>query len=115
MIKARITSVTISCVVCCVTTYLILAQPPAGESPGLPGNHVIHLMGFWPVAVMDSLKALFLTALLFLGPLFSYCIVEGGWHDWMSLRPLRELWSEWTIWRNLVAVCSPPPPLSQPH
>ncbi|KAM7182750.1 hypothetical protein V8F33_014054 [Rhypophila sp. PSN 637] len=104
VIKARITSVTISCIICCLSTYLILTSGfPTGNETGLSSNHVIHLMGFWPLAVVDSLRALLLTGLLFLGPLFLYFIVESGWRDWLHLDPLREIYSDWTAWRNLVA------------
>ncbi|KAK3322351.1 hypothetical protein B0H66DRAFT_495205 [Apodospora peruviana] len=101
VIRARITSVSVSCVVCCVATYLVLIRTSTTQ---LSPHDILHLMGVWPVAVADSFRVLFLTALLFLGPLFSYFVVEGGWRDWADgLQPLREVWSEWTAWRNMVA------------
>ncbi|KAM7204023.1 hypothetical protein V8F20_003721 [Naviculisporaceae sp. PSN 640] len=109
VIKARITSVTISCFICCFTTYLILVPPsflrkePKAGDGSLSNGHVLHLMGLWPLALTESLRALVLTMLLFLGPLFAYFVVESGWRDWLRLEPFKEIWSDWTVWRNLVA------------
>ncbi|KAK3333301.1 CaaX protease [Cercophora scortea] len=100
VIRARIGSVTVSCAVCCATTYLVLTQ--TGSAPASTSK-VLHLMGIWPPALADSARAVLLTALLFLGPLYSYLIVDDGWRSWLALEPLRELWEEWTVWRNYVA------------
>ncbi|KAK3692756.1 hypothetical protein B0T22DRAFT_24839 [Podospora appendiculata] len=98
VIRARIGSVTVSCAVCCAATYLVLAQTASASVP-----EVLHLMGVWPPALVDGARALLLTALLFLGPLYSYLVVDDGWRSWLALEPLRELWEEWTFWRNYVA------------
>ena len=63
-------------------------------------------MGYWPVGAAETASSLLLTAMLFLGPLFEYLIIETGWKDWASLAPVKELFSEWTTWRNIVAVSS---------
>ncbi|KAH8879388.1 Abi-domain-containing protein [Thozetella sp. PMI_491] len=98
VIRARITSVLVSCFFACLATYLILVnEAKAGVDDAL------HFMGIWPVAVVDSLRALLLTALLFLGPLFSYLVVDRGYREWLRLDPLKEVWAEWTTWRNIVA------------
>lgn len=61
-------------------------------------------MGYWPLGLVEALRALLLTALLFLGPLFESLVVEGYWREWMTGEPVKELLSDWITWRNLVAV-----------
>jgi prenyl protein peptidase len=100
VIKNRILSVTLACLACCTATYFILL-----EDSRATGQDVLHLMGLWPVGLAVSFKALLLTMLLFLGPLFAYFVVDEGWRDWLNGIPLREVQREWTVWRNLVAVC----------
>lgn len=102
VIKARIGSVLVSCFFASVATFLVLVK----EAQAKP-HEALHLMGLWPMALLDSLRVLFLTALLFLGPLFSYLIVEGGLREWARLEPLKEVWTEWTTWRNIIAVREP--------
>ncbi|ROW12500.1 hypothetical protein VMCG_00039 [Cytospora schulzeri] len=98
VIRARITSVTITCVVTSLTTFYVLA------SRGNYGNaDVFHAMGYWPLGVPEALRALLLTALLFLGPLFESLVVESGWRDWLTLEPVKEVMNEITTWRNIVA------------
>lgn len=131
MIRARITSVSITCAITSLTTFLVLAKQ--GK---LDNAHVAHVMGYWPLGVVDSAKALLLTAILFTGPLFEYLIVDGGWRDWLGVgygdsiastttttkglvsaspsssspstklfQPLRDVLTgdDWTAWRNYVA------------
>ncbi|KAH6636607.1 hypothetical protein F5144DRAFT_628629 [Chaetomium tenue] len=100
VIRARIRSVTLSCLACTAATYVVVSRAGAGTTTPL---EALHLLGLWPVALWDSLRVLFLTALLFAGPLFSYLVVDRGWADWARLEPLREVWSEWTTWRNIIA------------
>ncbi|KAK0623451.1 hypothetical protein B0T14DRAFT_564807 [Immersiella caudata] len=97
VIRARIRSVTISCFFCLAATAIILTNT-AGVSP----STILHLTGIWPLALLDTLRVLSLTALLFLGPLFHYFIVDSGWQDWLRLTPFHELHAEWTTWRNIV-------------
>jgi len=99
VIKARIRSVAMSCVICCLCTYAILVHDAHAAYP-----EALHLMGLWPLALVDSSRALFLTAALFAGPLFKYILVDGGAREWRKLQPVKELWQEWTVWRNIVAV-----------
>ncbi|KAK4157880.1 hypothetical protein C8A00DRAFT_11306 [Chaetomidium leptoderma] len=98
VIRARIRSVTLSCLFCTGVTYGVLSRA-GGTTPG----EALHLLGLWPVALWDSLRVVFLTALLFAGPLFSYFVVERGWADWVRLAPVKEVWEEWTTWRNIIA------------
>lgn len=100
VIRARIASVTLSCSFCSIATLLILVKE--AHAPVLDA---LHLLGVWPVGLADTLKTLFLTSTLFLGPLFSHFVVEAGWREWLTAEPVKELWSEWTAWRNIVAVC----------
>ncbi|KAB5570049.1 hypothetical protein GE09DRAFT_1217499 [Coniochaeta sp. 2T2.1] len=99
VISSRIRSVLLSCFVCCLTTALILTH--FGATP----SDILNLMGLYPSAPISSLWALGLTALLFLGPLFNSLVVERSYALWLSFppRPLVEVWTEWTTWRNLVA------------
>lgn len=64
----------------------------------------LHLLGYWPIGLAESARAVSLTALLFLGPLFENLVVEDGWRGWIALKPVYELFGEWTTWRNIVAV-----------
>lgn len=99
VIKARITSVTLSCVLCSVSTLVILtSQGRATKAEGL------HSMGYWPVGLAETFRTLLLTAILFVGPLYETFVVYGAWRSWLSLQPVTELFNEWTTWRNIVAV-----------
>ncbi|KAK0737065.1 hypothetical protein B0T21DRAFT_347471 [Apiosordaria backusii] len=98
VIRARIRSVSLSCALCTLTTSLILSRY-ASLSP----SAILHLLGVYPLALIPALKILFLTALLFLGPLYSYFIVEKGYKEWATLLPLRETLTEWTDYRNHIA------------
>lgn len=108
VIRARIASVTLTCALTSLTTLAVLTRV-GGHGLGA----AFHDMGYWPVGLGESLKALALTALLFLGPLFEYLVVEAGWRDWLALEPVERVWREITAWRNIVAVGLPPsPPLN---
>lgn len=86
----------------------------------LVGGHdtpqALHALGYWPLGLVEAARALLLTALLFAGPLFETLVVEGGWREWLSLAPVKEVLGEWTAWRNIVAVSVKSPFLpSGPH
>ncbi|KAL2271683.1 hypothetical protein VTJ83DRAFT_1054 [Remersonia thermophila] len=98
VIRARVRSVVLSSLLCTAATYAVLARL-GGSGP----REALHLLGLWPLAARASLRALGLTALLFLGPLYGYLVVDRGWRDWLRLEPVKELWREWTAWRNYVA------------
>lgn len=101
VIRARIASVSLSCVVCSVVTFVILT------SQGRATNaEALHALGYWPVGLTETVKCLLLTAVLFAGPLYEYLVVDEGWRDWIALRPASKLFSEWITWRNIAAVSS---------
>jgi len=102
VIKARITSVTFTCIVCSVATFYILTSPHSNGQV-VTTNGALHSMGWWPIGLAETGRTLLLTAILFAGPLYESLIVHGGWRDWIRLRPVVELFSEWTTWRNIVA------------
>ncbi|KAK1751649.1 hypothetical protein QBC47DRAFT_72933 [Echria macrotheca] len=98
VIRARIRSVTLTCVLCTLSTFAILST-----TAGAPPPTILHLTGIWPAAVVDALRALLLTALLFAGPLFHALVVESGYRPSAWTAALAEVWTEWPAWRNLVA------------
>lgn len=61
-------------------------------------------MGFWPLGITESAKALLLTAILFAGPLYESLLIDGDWKDWLTFQPPFRIWTEWTRWRNIVIV-----------
>lgn len=71
---------------------------------GYENYDAFHSMGYWPVGMMETLKALLLTATLFLGPLFETLVVEGYWRECLAGEPVKEVFGDWTVWRNIVAV-----------
>ncbi|TVY67444.1 putative CAAX prenyl protease [Lachnellula suecica] len=99
VIKGRITSVTTSCIICSVATFVILCSIVDNGTP----MQAIHNMGWFPVGVEESAKAVALTAVLFLGPLFEAGVVEGNWRNWIRMRGLDATISGWIGYRNLVA------------
>ena len=90
---------TASCIICSVATFIVLSSIKNGTS-----LNSIHTMGYFPTGLEETVKALALTAILFLGPLFEAGIVEGGWRRWIRLRGLHAAISGWIGWRNIVAV-----------
>lgn len=60
-------------------------------------------MGYYPIGLLPSLKALLLTSILFLGPIFEAGIAEGSWRSWIRLRGLSTLWTDLPTYRNLIA------------
>lgn len=103
VIRARITSVTLTCVAASLTTLAVLTRVGGHGFGG-----ALHALGYWPVGLAEALRALLLTALLFLGPLFESLVVEEGWRDWTTFEPVKEVLREITAWRNIVAVCALP-------
>lgn len=102
-IRARITSVSCSTALCSLVTLSLLSFHDA-----LAVDRPLHLMGYWPSGFREACGTLFLTALLFAGPLYESLIIDGAWRQWVHLEPLTELWTDWSQWRNMVAVRSTP-------
>ncbi|CAK7565084.1 MAG: CAAX prenyl protease [Sporothrix epigloea] len=114
VIRARITSVSLSCLICSVVTFLLLTSHGKEADPTRSLNRdAIHMMGYFPVGLAEMVNSLLLTAGLFLGPLFEHLVVERGWRAWAGLPtpdmprarvlgPLFEL-EDWVNWRNYVA------------
>ena len=105
MIRARITSVSLTCVVCSGITWLILTSNGSNAGAGLrDGGSVLHSMGYWPLGLAETVRSLLLTATLFAGPLYEAVVVNGGWRQF-SLQPIAAVFSEWIPWRNIIVVC----------
>lgn len=101
VIRARIRTVTGSCIVSSVLVlWLIVEEDNSSLGAGF------RLLGWWPVGLLETLRSLFLTAILFLGPLFERGIVEGEWKYWFRRSKLSESLGGWIGWRNYVAVCT---------
>ncbi|KAH7321538.1 CAAX protease self-immunity-domain-containing protein [Rhexocercosporidium sp. MPI-PUGE-AT-0058] len=98
VIRGRIRSVTTSCIICSIFTFVLLSSVENG-SP----IKSIHHMGWFPIGILEALKSVGLTAVLFLGPLFEGGIAEGRWRDWIRLRGLNTAISGWIGWRNFIA------------
>ena len=104
VIRGRIQSVTVSCIVCSVTTFVIIAAVDEHGNAVTSPLKALHKLGYFPIGFLDTSRAVALTAILFLGPLFEAGIVESGWKDWIRLRGLDAVISSWMGWRNMVAV-----------
>ncbi|KZF21294.1 hypothetical protein L228DRAFT_249099 [Xylona heveae TC161] len=98
VVRARIRAVTLSCVLSALLTVYVAMD--YGKSTL---SNALRLMGWWPVAPLEIAKALLLTAVLFVGPLFESGIVEGGWRDWIRISTLTDTMGNWIGWRNYVA------------
>lgn len=99
VIRARIRAVTGSCIVSSVLVLWLIVE---GDNSSLGAG--VRLLGWWPVGLLETLRSLLLTAILFLGPLFERGIVEGEWKFWFRRSSLSECLGGWIGWRNYVAV-----------
>ncbi|KAL2682523.1 hypothetical protein Neosp_006975 [[Neocosmospora] mangrovei] len=97
-IRARIFVVSLSTAICSLVTLYLLSSHATIAIP-----NPLHFMGYWPVGLVDAARALWLTALLFAGPLYESLFVDGAARQWLDLQPLRDLWTDWPTWRNMVA------------
>ncbi|XDG01203.1 hypothetical protein ABKA04_000818 [Annulohypoxylon sp. FPYF3050] len=98
VIRARIASVTLTSAICSTITFVILTSQDRVTTA-----EAFHALGYWPIGLVEAGKCLLLTATLFAGPLYEYLVVDEGWREWLALRPLSDLFAEWTTWRNIVA------------
>lgn len=99
MIRARIASVSLTCIACSIITFVILTSQGQATIA-----EALHTLGYWPLGLVETAKCLLLTAILFAGPLYERLVVDEGWRGWLSLQPLSDLFGELTTWRNIVAV-----------
>ncbi|KAI0540904.1 CaaX protease [Xylaria digitata] len=97
VIQARIRSVSLTCVVCSLITFVILTSRGRATN-----GDALHSMGYWPLGLAEAGRSLLLTAILFSGPLYEHLLVDGGWRQLFSLYPISRL-SEWICWRNIIA------------
>ncbi|KAI0115822.1 CaaX protease [Nemania sp. FL0031] len=98
VIRARVASVSLTCVVCSLITLAILTsrgQATYGDA--------LHSMGYWPLGLAETGRALLLTAILFSGPLYEALLVDGGWKQCFSREPVTGLLTDWIRWRNIIA------------
>ncbi|KAL6154355.1 CAAX prenyl protease [Exserohilum turcicum] len=95
-IRARVRAVTLSTLLCCVLTVVVLHQHEASFS------QIVSLLGLWPVSPLDTIRTMLLVMILFAGPLFEHGIVDGEWREWIQLHGLRESLSSWIGYRNFV-------------
>ncbi|KAJ5753745.1 uncharacterized protein N7511_007898 [Penicillium nucicola] len=98
VIRARIRTVTGSCIFSSgIVLWLAVEEGNTSLAAGL------RLLGWWPVGVLEVVRTLLLTAILFTGPLFERGIVEGEWRVWFRRSKLSESLGGWIGWRNYVA------------
>ncbi|TGJ87349.1 hypothetical protein E0Z10_g1372 [Xylaria hypoxylon] len=98
VIRARVTSVSLTCVICSLITFVILTSQGRATN-----GAALHSMGYWPLGLAEAGRTLLLTAILFSGPLYETLLVDGGWRKWLSLHSVSSLFSEWIRWRNIIA------------
>ncbi|KAI1619506.1 prenyl protein peptidase [Exophiala viscosa] len=98
VIRARIRTVTLACVVASSATLYLLVV-----TAKLTALDAAHLLGWWPVRMVDVFKSCALTLLLFLGPVWEKLFIEGHWDDLRRGRKLVESLKSWQGYRNYVA------------
>ncbi|KAG9874264.1 CaaX prenyl proteinase Rce1, partial [Aureobasidium melanogenum] len=97
VIEARIRAVVWSCVASVVITVCVLffkGHVALGE--------ILHLLGVYPVNILDTAKSFLLVAILFAGPLFEKAIIEGEWRSWGGAAIKETVYDDLIGWRNLV-------------
>ncbi|KAG9516820.1 CaaX prenyl proteinase Rce1, partial [Aureobasidium melanogenum] len=97
VIEARIRAVVWSCVASVVITVCVLflkGHVALGE--------ILHLLGVYPVNILDTAKSFLLVAILFAGPLFERAIIEGEWRSWGGAAIKETVYDDLIGWRNLV-------------
>jgi len=104
VIKRRTQSVIVSCIICSIVTFGVLASVATAGTTIENVSNALHRMGYLPIGISETLKALVLTAMLFLGPLFEAGVVEGGWRRWLRLQDVYAVLLSGMGWRNFVTV-----------
>lgn len=102
VIRARIRSVTFSCIFASLMTWYI-----AREKGHFDLEDTLEVLGWWPINIKDIGKSLALVVILFAGPLFEAGIAAGQWKDWITGRYLVETLGSSVGWRNYIAVRTP--------
>ena len=97
VIRARVRSVTLTCIACAVVNVYILAV--IGHATP---RDVLSLWGVWPINFVDILKLLGLVAVLFVGPLFKTLVAEGEWRNVTPSTIKTELFDSWIGYRNII-------------
>ena len=97
VIKARVRAVGLTCLACTVVTAYVLAFYGHADP-----RETLHLVGLWPVNIIDILKVLALVMILFTCSIYENVLVDGEWRAW-SLAAFRDaVWDNWIGYRNLV-------------
>lgn len=95
---------------CIASTFFVLILIALkGGNTSLP--EALRFLGWWPLGIVEIMKSLFLTAILFSGPLFERGVAEDGWKSWIRGEGLSETLRSWIGFRNFIAVCPPYPEL----
>ena len=102
LIRARVRIVTAACICCSFVTVFIISRYAQKTR-----SEVFHLLGWYPLQYWDIVRSIFLTMLLFSGPLFERFIVEGEWKRYLTGEAIGETLDSWISWRNYVAVSFP--------
>jgi prenyl protein peptidase len=99
VIAARVKAVFLSCLISTLITISILTIPGHASI-----RDVLRLFGLAPVLPWDCGKVLLLLAVLFLGPLYEYVVVDAAWKEWRELRRSVKdtFWTTWPAFRNMV-------------
>ncbi|KAI4175428.1 MAG: hypothetical protein LQ343_001627 [Gyalolechia ehrenbergii] len=98
VIRARIRFVSVSVTLSTIITVYVLATRANASR-----LEILRLVGWYPLGILEVVKSLLLTALLFIGPLFERVVIEGRWKDWIRGQTIRESLGSWIGWRNYVA------------
>ncbi|KAF2232073.1 hypothetical protein EV356DRAFT_505680 [Viridothelium virens] len=98
VIKARIRALAFSCCVSALVTIFITSY-----YGGASIRDTFHLLGWWPINLLDIVRSLLLVAILFAGPLFESGVVDGQLQHWLSGSTCRDMPSSWIGIRNYVA------------
>lgn len=85
------------------TVFVLILIALKGDNASLP--EALKLLGWWPIGIVEIIKSLLLTAILFSGPLFERGVAEDGWKSWIRGEGLSETLRSWIGFRNYVAVC----------
>ncbi|KAL8700241.1 MAG: hypothetical protein Q9201_005559 [Fulgogasparrea decipioides] len=98
VIRARMRFVSVSVTLATVVTIYLLATRAR-----VPRLEILRLLGWYPIGIIEIVKSLLLTAILFAGPLFEKAVIEGAWKEWIQGHGLHESLSSWIGWRNYIA------------